>query len=182
LVHGLYPFEISKVQLISINLENFRNIKFAELTFSSSRIFLIGLNAQGKTNLLEAIGLSSNLRSFRKSGMEGLVREDAKLSRLLYNFHHDNKDNIEVFFSFGNKGNKSLEVDGEKIRRFADYLGKFPVVCMSSRDFRLVRDGPSERRKWLDMVLSLSSQNYFNVLQSFHRSLRERNSLLKKKW
>ena len=180
MVHGLYPFEISKVQLISINLENFRNIKFAELTFSSSRVFLIGLNAQGKTNLLEAIGLSSNLRSFRKSGMEGLVREDAKLSRLFYNFHHDNKDNIEVFFSFGNKGNKSLEVDGEKIRRFADYLGKFPVVCMSSRDFRLVRDGPSERRKWLDMVLSLSSQNYFNVLQSFHRSLRERNSLLKK--
>ena len=90
------------------------------------------------------------------------------------------KMNIRFLLQFGQKGKKILELDGEEIKRFANYLGEFPSVAFSSRDFRLVRDGPSERRKWLDLVLSSSSKEYFEALRLYHRSLRERNAILKR--
>lgn len=167
------------MQLLSINLESFRNVELVNLSFSTKRVFFLGPNGQGKTNLLEAIGLSSTLRSFRKSGLEGLVMEGKKQSRLFFRFRDDSGEIKETLLEFREKGEKNLEVDGEKIKRFADYLGNFPLVCLSSRDFRLIRDGPSERRKWLDTLLSSSSLEYFETLKMFHRSLRERNSLLK---
>ena len=167
------------MQLLSISLESFRNVELANLSFSTDRVFFLGPNGQGKTNLLEAIGLSSTLRSFRKSGLEGLVMDGKKQTRLFFRFHDDSGEIKETLLEFREKGEKKLEVDGEKIKRFADYLGNFPLVCLSSRDFRLIRDGPSERRKWLDILLSFSSTEYFETLRTFHRSLRERNSLLK---
>ena len=63
------------MRLLSVNLENYRNVISLSLNFSGDRIFFLGSNGQGKTNLLEAIGLAGTLRSFRKSGMEGIVRE-----------------------------------------------------------------------------------------------------------
>jgi len=167
------------VHLLDLNLENFRNIESANLTFSGNHIFFIGANGQGKTNLLEAIGISSNLRSFRKSGMDGLVREGCKKSRLFFRFKDENAEDRETLLQFHDKGEKQLEVDGERIKRFSDYLGEFPSVAFSSRDFRLVREGPSDRRKWLDLLLSSSSTEYFEALKIYHRSLRERNALLK---
>ncbi|MDB0029837.1 DNA replication and repair protein RecF [Opitutales bacterium] len=168
------------MRLLDLNLENFRNIESANLTFSGNHVFFIGANGQGKTNLLEAIGISSNLRSFRKSGMDGLVRVGTKTSRLFFRFKDEKEEDRETLFQFHDKGEKQLEVDGEKIKRFSDYLGEFPAVTFSSRDFRLVREGPSDRRKWLDLLLSSSSAEYFEALKIYHRSLRERNALLKK--
>ena len=74
------------MRLLSLNIENFRNIVSATISFSGDRIFLLGPNGQGKTNLLEAIGMAGTLRSFRKSGMEGLVREGEPLSQNFYRF------------------------------------------------------------------------------------------------
>ena len=167
------------MRLLDLNLENFRNIETANLTFSGNHIFFIGANGQGKTNLLEAIGISSNLRSFRKSGMDGLVRAGSKSGRLFFRFEDENGVERETLLQLHDKGEKQLEVDGEKIKRFADYLGEFPAVAFSSRDFRLVREGPSDRRKWLDLLLSSSSAEYFDALKIYHRSLKERNALLK---
>ena len=84
------------------------------------------------------------------------------------------------FAFFSTKGKKSLFLDGEKLSKLGDFLGEFPSVALSSRDFRLVREGPSERRKWLDLLLSTASTEYFQSLQLYHRALRERNALLKK--
>ena len=168
------------MRLLSISLENYRNIEAGSLNFKKNRIFFLGANGQGKTNLLEAIGLSASLRSFRKAGMEGLVRLEQKQSRIFYKFHDHDENEHQVLLQFGQKGKKILELDGEEIKRFANYLGEFPSVAFSSRDFRLVRDGPSERRKWLDLVLSSSSKEYFEALRLYHRSLRERNAILKR--
>jgi DNA replication and repair protein RecF len=168
------------LRLLNFNLENFRNIQSANLVFATDRIFLIGPNGQGKTNLLEAIGMSSNLRSFRKSGTEGLVREQCDQCRMFFRFSDGKGKDREILLSFRPKGEKSLMVDGEKLSKLGDFLGEFPSVALSSRDFRLVRDGPSERRKWLDLLLSTASAEYFTNLQLYHRALRERNALLKK--
>ena len=88
------------MRLLSLNLEDFRNVTRASLTFSSDRIFFLGSNGQGKTNLLEAIGLAGTLRSFRKSGMDGLVREGQQISQSYYRFLDDDGNEREVFISF----------------------------------------------------------------------------------
>jgi len=168
------------LRLLDLNLENFRNVESANLTFGTDRVFLIGPNGQGKTNLLEAIGMSSNLRSFRKTAMDGLVREGYDQCRIFYRFSDGKGRDREILLSFRPRGEKTLVVDGEKLSKLGDFLGEFPSVALSSRDFRLVRDGPSERRKWLDLLLSTASPEYFNGLQLYHRALRERNALLKK--
>ena len=124
--------------------------------------------------------MSSSLRSFRKSGLDGMVRQDQMQSRIFYQFQNDEEKVFEVLFAFKEKGEKFLELDGERVKKLNDYLGHFPSVCLSSRDFRLIRDGPSERRRWLDMVLSSSSLLYFETLKVYHKCLRERNALLKK--
>lgn len=168
------------MRLLSLNLEDFRNVANASLTFTGDRVFFLGPNGQGKTNLLEAIGLAGSLRSFRKSGMDGLVREGQSRSQSFYRFLDDNGDEREVFLSFRSKGEKILEVDGKRINRLGEHLGQFPSVTLSSRDFRLIREGPADRRKWLDLLLSSSSLQYFNHLQGYTRALRERNALLKR--
>ena len=168
------------MRLVGINVSGFRNIGSASLSFEGDRVFFIGPNGQGKTNLLEAIGLSSHLRSFRKSGLDGLVQEGKKQAQLFFRFLDEQRNEHEILLSFRNKGQKDLELNGETISKLRDYLGLFPSVTLSSRDFRLVREGPSDRRKWLDILLSSASRDYLDCLQSFHRALRERNALLKR--
>ncbi len=168
------------MRLLGINLENFRNFESTTLAPTSDRVFFLGPNGQGKTNLLEAIGLSGSLRSFRKSGLDGLVGEGKVQARLFFRFSDDFGTDHEVMLGFRNKGSKDLELNGEKISRLGDYLGLFPCVALSSRDFRLVREGPSDRRKWLDLLLSSSSPEYLGNLQTYHRALRERNALLRR--
>ena len=124
--------------------------------------------------------MSSNLRSFRKSGTDGLVREECDQCRMFFRFSDGKGKDREILLSFRPKGEKSLFLDGEKLSKLGDFLGEFPSVALSSRDFRLVREGPSERRKWLDLLLSTASTEYFQSLQLYHRALRERNALLKK--
>ena len=167
------------MRLLALNLENFRNIESASLSFQGDRIFLLGPNGQGKTNLLEAIGLSASLRSFRKNGMDGLVRDGSDRSQLFFQFTDDLGEEFEILVGFRSKGEKTVQVNGEKITRLSDYLGKFPAVTLSSVDFRLIRECPSDRRKWLDLMLSSSFPGYLSNLQKYHRALRERNALLK---
>ena len=84
-----------------------------------------------------------------------------------------------MFLSFRSKGEKILEVDGERIRSLGEHLGDFPSVILSSRDFRLIRDGPSDRRKWLDLCF-LRLLYHISISCRVIQSSRERNVLLKK--
>jgi DNA replication and repair protein RecF len=77
------------VRLLGINLEGFRNLESVRLNFEGDRVFFLGPNGQGKTNLLEAIGMSGGLRSFRKSGLDGLVQEGKKQAQLFFRFSDD---------------------------------------------------------------------------------------------
>lgn len=168
------------MRLLGINLENFRNITSGSLSFDSDRVFFLGTNGQGKSNALEAIGLCSNLRSFRGANSESMVLHHADHSRLFARFEDDDGNDHDVMVRFGKKGAKSIQMDGEPIRRLGSFLGKFPSVCLSSRDLRLVRESPSDRRKWLDLFISSISSKYLFCLQRYYRGMKERNSLLKK--
>ena len=168
------------MRLLGINLQNFRNLSSVSLDFSSDRILFLGSNGQGKSNLLEAIGLCSTLRSFRGSSVESMVKEDEREAKIFARFLDDNETEREVLVSFGKKGSKLVNIDGESVKRLSDLLGQFPAVCLSSRDFRLVRESPSDRRKWMDLLLSSTSSVYLRALQGYYKSMRERNLLLKK--
>ena len=168
------------MRLLGLNLENFRNLRSQNLKFQTDRIFFIGENGQGKSNLLEAIGICSSLRSFRGASTGAMVTEGEIHSRLFATFLDDDGTAREALISFGAKGGKQVEVDGEPVKKLGDFLGQFPCVSMSSRDFRLVRESPSDRRKWMDLLLSSTSAQYLNALQGYYRSMKGRNVLLKK--
>jgi len=168
------------VRLVGINIQNFRNLGSLKLEFSTDRIFFLGSNGQGKSNLLEAIGFCSNLRSFRGSPVESMVKEGETEASLFARFLDDNGTERDAMVSFGKRGTKTVQVDGEPVKRLGELLGQFPSVCLSSRDFRLVRESPSDRRKWMDLVLSSTSPEYLRALQGYYRSMKERNALLKK--
>ncbi len=167
------------MRLLGINVEGFRNLGSLKLEFLTDRIFFIGSNGQGKSNLLEAIGFSSNLRSFRGAATGSMVEMNLGYARIYSRFLDDNGGEREVLIGFGTKGPKVVEIDGEPPRRLGEFLGQFPSVSLSSRDFRLVRESPSDRRKWMDLALSSSSARYLGALQKYHRAMKERNVLLK---
>ena len=167
------------MHLIALSLENFRNVEAARLSFVGSRLFLIGANGQGKSNLLEAVGFSNALRSFRASKADGLVRCGETEARIFYRFRDSGDMESDVLVRIPSNGTKAVEVDGEKITRFGDFVGRFPSIALSSRDLQLTCDGPGGRRRWLDLALSSASPAYLKALRAYHRGLRGRNHLLR---
>ncbi len=150
-----------------------------DLPFRGLTQFFVGQNAQGKTNLLESVGLLSALRSFRTHDLSTLLKQGASEARLGFNLLDEQMGDTEVWMTLKRKG-KEVEVDGEKITRFRDFIGRFPVVVLSSQDIQLLRGSPGIRRQWLNLVLSSASSSHYDDLKDFHKLLQERNSLLKR--
>lgn len=166
------------MRFLNLRLQNFRNIEFAELHLDAPRSFLLGGNGQGKSNLLEALGLLTALRSFRTQQMAALPRKEAGQYALVYQLDHETYGESEIELHGGREGRK-LMVDGEPVSRLGDYIGRFPVVPLSSADYQLLRGSPSERRRFLDMTLSAIDRSYYDALRQYHRGIAERNRLLK---
>lgn len=140
--------------------------------------FFVGENAQGKTNLLESVGLLSALRSFRTHDLNTLLRQGEPEAKLGFDLLDEQMGNTEVWITLHRKG-KEVEVDGEKVGRFRDFIGRFPVVVLSSQDIQLLRGAPGVRRQWMNLALSSASAAHYDTLKDFHKLLQERNSLLK---
>ncbi|MGB1128063.1 MAG: DNA replication/repair protein RecF [Opitutales bacterium] len=162
----------------NLRLQNFRNIGFASLALDTPRTFLLGSNGQGKSNLLEALGLVTALRSFRTQAMASLPRKEAGQYALVYALDHEDQGETEIEIHGGREGRKVL-VDGEAVTRLGDFIGRFPVVPLSSGDLQLLRGGPAERRRFIDLTLSATDRDYYDALRSYHRGVAERNRLLK---
>lgn len=161
-----------------LRLQHFRNIEFAELTLESPRVFLHGSNGQGKSNLLEALGLVTALRSFRTQNAGSLPHREVGQFRLLHEIAHEKYGASEVEIQGGREG-RQLLVDGERVDRLGDFIGRFPVVPLSAVDYQLLRGSPGERRRFLDLTLSAIDPSYFEALRQYHRGIAVRNRLLK---
>ncbi len=166
------------MRVTRIRLQNYRNIEFADLNLEGGTQFLAGPNAQGKTNLLESVGLLPALRSFRTQDLNALIRHNCREAKLAFNLADERFDDTEVWITLKRKGREVL-VDEEKVTRFRDFIGRFPVVVLSARDIQLLRGSPRIRRQWLNLVLSSGSADYYDTLRDFHKLLQQRNSLLK---
>ena len=167
------------MRLRRITLQNFRNIAFAELAFEGRQQFFVGANGQGKTNLLEAAGFVSALRSFRTVDTRVLIAQGQTEAALACEFEHEKFGVTKLVIKL-RTGGKEVWCDGEKVTRLGDYLGRFPTVVFSSQDQQLVRGAPGLRRRWLDFTLAAMDTGYLRALQSYHKALNERNALLKR--
>jgi DNA replication and repair protein RecF len=167
------------MRLLRLTLQNLRNIPLAELTFTGRQQFFVGANGQGKTNLLEALGFVTALRSFRTSDTRLLIAQGQPEGALAAEFEHEKKGRIRVVITL-RPGGKEVVVDGTRIARLADYLGDFPTVTFSTHDQQLIRGAPALRRRWLDLALAGTAPAYLEALTRYHRALEGRNQLLKR--
>lgn len=166
------------MRLRKISLHHFRNVGFAALELKGRRQFLVGSNGQGKTNLLEAVGFLTALRSFRTTDNKILIGHGEQTAAMACVLDHEQLGETHVTIKLRRDG-KEVWCDQTRVTKMGDYLGKFPTVVFSSHDIQLVRGAPALRRRWLDLTLSAIDPNYFRALQAFTRALAERNALLK---
>jgi DNA replication and repair protein RecF len=169
----------SRMRLQRITLQHFRNLAAAKVEFGGARHFLVGPNGQGKSNLLEAVGLLTALRSFRTSDARVLIAHGQAEAAVACDVEHERSGATRVELRL-RPGAKEIVVDGVAVTRLADYLGQFPTVVLSSQDQQLVRGAPGLRRRWLDLTLAATDRGYLRVLQAYHRALAERNALLRR--
>ena len=162
-----------------IKVENFRNIAFADVELCKGVNVLLGENAQGKTNLLESIYMTSLGKSFRAGVDRDVIRfgeEYAKIENTYFDGIRDTKVSIGLF---ADRRAKQIEQNGVKIRRTSDMVGGFKVVLFCPEHLSIVKDGPLERRSFLDVAISQIRPMYMRSLQRYATILKQRNSLIK---
>lgn len=161
-----------------IQIKNFRNIEEAELSFDPGINLLVGKNAEGKTNLLEAIGFSAIGKSFRTQHEEDLIRFGADLSELSLDFSDSLREqNITVRMMPGRR--RRIEHNKVKVTRLSDIVGVFRTVLFCPEHLSLVKEGPGERRNFLDVALSQLYPLYLKSLQRYNQILKQRNQLIR---
>lgn len=166
------------MRLTRIRAADFRNLVFADVAVDAPRVFLLGDNGQGKTNLLEAAGLVSAFRSFRTTEIAPLIRAGATEARLRLDVALAGADQAEVELRLA-KGSRKALVNGTPVTSVAQHLGQFPTIVFCSDDLRLVRGSPGNRRRWLDAAIGGTDGAYLTALRDYTRALEGRNALLK---
>ena len=164
----------------SIELKNFRNYDELTLSFNDKVNFIVGNNAQGKTNLLEGIYMSSIGKSFRTSKdseMIGFGKDFCKIKVTA----QKNLFLTDVEIIIRNDRGKSVKVDGVNISKTSDLLENIYIVIFSPEDLKIVKDEPEKRRRFIDRELCLIKPYYFDCLSSYRKVLLQRNTYLKEK-
>jgi DNA replication and repair protein RecF len=162
-----------------IRLRQFRNFDELELTFPAAGVAIIGDNGSGKTNLLESIYYLEIFRSFRGAADEQLVRFGSDAFHVRGHLKANDRDlQIEAGFELRAK-KKRVAVDAAEPERMADALGRIGAVVFSPSDVAIISGGPSERRRFLDIVLSVNQPGYMGALQRYRQLLKNRNAVLK---
>jgi DNA replication and repair protein RecF len=165
--------------LKSLYLRNFRNYVEAEVHLSPHLNVFYGDNAQGKTNLLEAIYLIATGRSFRAQQLSELIREGQEFFFLEAELVQDHVHQI-IKLSFDGQ-NKRLQIDGNSYTSFHPLLGLLPSVLYTPQDTELINGSPTIRRRFLNLHLAQSDPLYVHHLTRFWRAMKQRNCLLKEK-
>ncbi|MEM8714980.1 MAG: AAA family ATPase, partial [Cyanobacteria bacterium P01_G01_bin.4] len=140
--------------LRSLSLTNFRNYASQQVEFSSPKTILVGENAQGKSNLLEAVEVLATLKSHRAGRDREFVRQGETAGNVVATVERLGTLH-ELAIAVRQQGRRSLRLDGQLIRRRAEFLGQLNAVTFSSLDLDLVRGSPNTRRDWLDGILLL---------------------------
>lgn len=162
----------------SIELAHYRNYDSLNMQFDSGTNILYGDNAQGKTNILEAIYVSATTKSHKGSKDKEIVNFDKDEAHIRT---YIEKDNVKTRVDMHLRKNKSkgIAIDGQKIKKAADLLGLCNVVFFSPEDLGIIKNGPAERRRFVDMELCQLDSFYLYNLNNYNKTVNQRNKLLK---
>lgn len=161
-----------------LHLQNFRNYSSQSVAFDAPKTILLGNNAQGKSNLLEAVELLATLKSHRTNRDRDLVREGATAAQVKAQLQRE-LGSSDLSLVLKNAGRRTAILNGETLKRQQDFLGTLNAVQFSSLDLDLVRGGPGERRIWVDTLLTQLEPVYAYILQQYNHALKQRNALIK---
>ena len=166
------------VHLAHLRLRDFRNYLRLDADFSPGFHLLLGDNAHGKTNVLEAIYLLATLRSFRGVGGAQMVRHTTKGYFVGATIVSTANREVKMYWS---AAERKLSLDEQPVRRLTDYLGTLRAVVFCTEDLQLVKGTSRTRRRFMDLLLMQTQPNYLPLLQRYAQALRSRNSLLKQR-
>lgn len=162
----------------SLELADFRNYDSLHIDFSKGTNILYGDNAQGKTNILEAIYLSATTKSHKGSKDKDIVNFDKEEAHIRTYLEKDSME-IRVDMHLRKNKTKGIAIDGQKIKKAAELLGLLNVVFFSPEDLSIIKNGPAERRRFVDMELCQLDQFYLYNLNHYNKIVNQRNKLLK---
>lgn len=163
------------MKINSITLENYRNIKELSVDFDDVNI-IWGENAQGKTNLLEAIYLFSGAKSFRGAKDKELVKFDCDYAKMKLDFFANGREQTA---EISIKDRKTVTLNGVKKRSSTELGNEIKTIIFSPDHLNMIKEGPNERRKFIDGALCQIKSNYRTLLKNYSRTLVQRNSLLR---
>lgn len=174
----LTDLERRNMYIDKIKISNFRNIENLEVQLNKNINILVGDNAQGKTNFLEAIYLSGIGRSFRTHYDKELINFNHKESYIhtFVNSGVTDKISLGIF----NYKNKIIHINGLPVKKLGELLGIMYIVSFTPENLQLVKAGPNERRRFMDMELCQLEKMYYYDLKQYNHILKQRNALLKK--
>ncbi len=162
----------------SLKLKNYRNYDLLDLTFDSKTNILYGDNAQGKTNILEAMYLTGTTKSHRGTKDRDLIKfgeEESHLETIVSKHGTD----FQIDMHLKKNSPKGIAVNKIPIRRASELFGIIHFVFFSPEDLNIIKEGPSGRRRFIDLELSQLDKLYLNNLSNYNRIINQRNSLLK---
>ena len=161
-------------------IKNFRNYREQKIEFNESANVFYGSNAQGKTNILEALYFGAIGRSFRTYKESELIKLNHEYSNIIITYEKNNRENtIEI--NLNKKESKQIKVNGVKINKNSELVGNINLVIFSPDDITILKQGPALRRKFLDILISQLKPKYLFELSEYNKILDNRNAMLKSK-
>ena len=175
------------MKVISINCENFRNLKELEVQADANINVIYGDNAQGKTNIIEAINLFSGSKSFRGAKDKEQINFDSNFCRLKLIFSDkDREQQAEIKLLNSNINEKErtqikreITLNNVPIKSYNELLGNFYSIVFSPTHLSLIKDGPSGRRQFIDTAMCQINKRYCDYLTRYEKILKQRNALIK---
>ena len=159
-----------------LELNNFRNYKKLDLKLEQNINIFYGDNAQGKTNILEAIFLCAFGKSFRANKEKELINLDENFFDISLIYKKSDRDG-KIQINFSDK--KNIKVNGVKIKKLSELLGNINVVIFTPDDINILKDGPAKRRRFLDMMIGQLRPNYVFILNQYLKTIEQRNNFLR---
>lgn len=168
------------MRLTEVGLSHFRNYTAETIAFEPGITLFYGQNAQGKTNILESIFLCTCARSHRTGKDAELIQagHDAYTVQIAFATDRDEEETLRLHYE-QKKLKRTIHHNDLQLTRVADLMGVFHAVIFAPEDLAIVKDGPAERRRFLDLLISQARPAYFRELSAYHHVLDQRNKLLK---
>lgn len=166
------------MRILSLQLVDFRNYENQSVHFDKQKNFFIGKNAQGKTNLLEAIYLICLTKSFRTRHEKEAINFDKNQFILKASLEFEKSIKKNVTLSCSRNGSKKLVVNRKQINKISSFIGELPVVVSSPDEYEITTGPPPERRKFFDILISQIDKKYLHDLVEYYQVLKQKNAIL----